>query len=151
MDLCTDGCEAYENAKHELQSFLDEWFSKDDIDCFLMPTYLHLPTSIKPEAILSSPTVSISTLASLAAFSSYPSVNVPIGLTSSQLPAGFLLLSKPDSFLKSLNVAKLYEREYGETKLPRSTPELNSARSNSLSIRFFYSTLFSLGYIHFKL
>lgn len=86
---------------------------------------------------------SVQSLASLGAYSSYPAINIPVGFSQSDFPVGILLISRPESWTKSMCISKLYEGEYGEVinNLPRSTPELNNAIIIQIDISFIFHLL----------
>lgn len=149
---CSESCDNYETLKLELEDLVANWFAKDNIDSFLMPTYLHVPNSnsslpTKSRQSLST-NATIESLATLAAYSSYPSLNIPVGYTNKGLPVGILLLSKPETLVKSLNAAKLLESQYAEIKLPRTTPELNNSRFlKSEILNYYFLIVFQLYYL----
>lgn len=139
-----------------MEDLVASWFAKDNIDSFLMPTYLQTPTASKNssanQATQSSPTelvgsmghnATIDSLVSLSAFTSYPSINIPIGYSQKGMPIGMLLLSKPETLVKSLNAAKLLENQYADIRLPRTAPELNKTAFLS-SARFYYLNVFTI-------
>lgn len=148
---CSESCNNYETYKLELEDLVASWFAKDNIDSFLMPTYLHVPnsnSSLPTTSRQSSTNATIESLATLAAYSSYPSLNIPIGYTHKGLPVGILLLSKPETLVKSLNAAKLLESQYAEIKLPRTTPELNNSRFiKSELLNYYFFILFQFYYL----
>ena len=131
---CSESCDNYETLKLELEDLVANWFAKNNIDSFLMPTYLHVPNSnssmptTSRQSLSTNNAATIESLATLAAYSSYPSLNIPVGYTHKGHPVGILLLSKPETLVKSLNAAKLLESQYAEINLPRTTPELNKSR-----------------------
>lgn len=152
---CDDWCDNYNTYRVELEDLVADWFAKDNIDAFLMPTYLHAPSSLSISSANSSTSSSpsqqqyqrtkpatIDSLSPLAAYASYPSLNIPIGYNPKGLPVGMLLLSKPEALIKSLNVAKLFEIQYADIRLPRTAPELNKAHasfsSSRLDLCFFF-------------
>jgi amidase len=107
--------------KH-LRSVITELCDKHDFDALVFPF------SLLPPATIEAPIRGEGRSNALSSNNGLPSVIVPAGYSSSNLPIGLQFIGKPYSDLSVLKAAAAYEKSVKPLRLPDSTPALPGER-----------------------
>ncbi|CAF1439555.1 unnamed protein product [Rotaria sordida] len=136
-------CQQYTEMIVSFRNTIDNWFSSNDIDAYIFPSFVHPPFLLVNDSNVANSN-RITSVISISPLTYYPSIAAPIGYskpTNEQpdgLPVNVFLFSKPENFDKVFQILKLFENLGKLDKLPSTTPLLLSNFDNA-SIKLVYS------------
>jgi len=113
----------YLAARHQLMVNLMKVMADDHLDAIVHKSVEHQPTLIQQG--INPPYVSTKGVPMLNTFLVYvPSITVPSGFTTDNLPVGITFLGKPYSDATMIKLAYSYEQSTHHRKPPKTTPPL---------------------------
>lgn len=141
---CSANCQRYTQMIASFKNSIDTWFSSNDVDAYIFPSFVHPPYLLVNDSNLAN-LDRLSGVGTISAITYYPSMTAPVGFsepTNEQpdgLPVNVFLFSKPENFDKVFQIFKSFENLGKLDKLPSTTPLLLSNYTNTSTK--LYSTL----------
>lgn len=127
----TQYCQIYDTLQKDLIKIMLDDVKLAEYDALLMPTSTSVPYFHENNSFTTETDVFGMDIFFLSIFTKFPVLNIPAWYSDKkyQLPVGIMLVSKPNRFNNTLQIAGILEKIKNLNKLPKSTPLLRDFKS----------------------